>query len=68
MDNKMLGTCIFRDMDGELKSIDMDKVVALVEIKNEENNMVVNFKTTENCTKEEEIKIVELMKENFDLE
>lgn len=68
MDNKMLGTCIFRDVNGELKSIDIDKVVALVEINNEGNNTVVNFKTTENCSKKEEAKIVELMKEKFDLE
>jgi hypothetical protein len=51
-----LGTCIFRDEDGQLKTIDVNKVVAVIEVKNpqlkESGNleMIINCETTENCT------------------
>jgi hypothetical protein len=64
--NKMFGTCVFKDNDGELKSIDINKVIALVEVTTNAENSIINFKTTKNCSEVDEAKLKEFLKSKTD--
>lgn len=66
--NKMFGTCVFKDNDGELKSIDINKVIALVEVTTNAENSIINFKTTKNCNKFNELRLTEFLKSKTDFE
>ena len=62
-----MDTVIFRDSDGRLKGIKPENIIATIDIKSEENNIILKHTFTEFATKEDRDELIEHIAKNNNL-